>query len=511
MACYLGDHARLHPLKAAVVCAATGATLNYRELDERSRRLARHLHGLGLRRGDRLAVLLENHIRFFEIAWAALRSGLLLTTVNRHLTADEAAFIVNDCDARVLISSAALQTLAVDTATRLLECPHRLLMDGDAQGWHSYEEALAHSSADALAEEWLGGAMLYSSGTTGRPKGVVRALPQRRIWEGLEPIRAAMIERFALTGDAIYLSVAPLYHAAALGYATNPHFVGGTTVFMQKFDAEAALQCIERHGITHSQWVPTMFIRMLKLPDAVRSRYDLSSHRVAIHAAAPCPVEVKRRMIDWWGPILTEYYSGTEANGLTVIDSAQALRKPGSVGRAVVGVLHICDEAGTELPAGENGHVYFEREVQPFRYHKDEAKTRAAQHPQHPHWTTLGDIGHVDEDGYLFLVDRKDFMIISGGVNIYPQAVENALALHPKVTDVAVFGVPDLEMGEVVKAVVELAPGEIPSEALADELLAFLRTRIARFMVPRLLEFTALMPRTPTGKLNKLALRPRKA
>ncbi|WP_255357782.1 AMP-binding protein [Pseudorhodoferax sp. Leaf265] len=226
-----------------------------------------------------------------------------------------------------------------------------------------------------------------------------------------------------MASDAVYLSVAPLYHAAALGYATNPHFVGGTTVFMRKFDAEAALHCIERDGITHSQWVPTMFVRMLKLPDDVRERHDLSSHRVAIHAAAPCPVEVKQRMIDWWGPILTEYYSGTEANGLTVIDSAQAMRKPGSVGQAVVGTLHISGDDGAELPAGEDGQVYFARELQPFRYHKDEAKTRAAQHPRHPNWTTLGDMGHVDADGYLFLVDRKDFMIISGGVNIYPQAV----------------------------------------------------------------------------------------
>jgi fatty-acyl-CoA synthase len=282
---------------------------------------------------------------------------------------------------------------------------------------------------------------------------------------------------------------------------------GGTVIMMERFDAEQALALIEQYGVTHSQWVPTMFVRMMKLPPEARARHDLSSHQVAIHAAAPCPVEVKRQMIEWWGPILYEYYAGTEASGSTFITSEDWLEHPGSVGRAALGVLHICDENGNELPPGETGLVYFEREVATFEYHNDPGKTAEARHPAHANWNALGDVGYLDEDGYLYLTDRKAFMIISGGVNIYPQAIEDALVTHPKVADVAVFGIPHAEMGEAVKAVIEPAPGHAPSDELAEELLAYARAHMAHYMAPRSIDFIAEMPRLPTGKLYKRLLR----
>ena len=250
-----------------------------------------------------------------------------------------------------------------------------------------------------------------------------------------------------------------------------------------------------------------MFVRMLKLEPAERAGFDLSSHTHAIHAAAPCPVEVKRQMIEWWGPIITEYYGGTEGNGFTVITSQEALERPGSVGRANVGIIRICDDEGTELPTGRDGLVYFERETLPFAYHNDPEKTRRAQHPAHPTWTTLGDIGHLDADGYLYLTDRKAFMIISGGVNIYPQQIEDALVTHPKVRDAAVIGIPNPDLGEEVKAIVEPADGIEPDDALAEELTAYLKTRVARYMIPKSIDFIDALPRMPTGKLSKAVLR----
>jgi fatty-acyl-CoA synthase len=315
------------------------------------------------------------------------------------------------------------------------------------------------------------------------------------------------MNRYGFSADTVYLSPAPLYHAAPLGYVTNVQGFGGTVVMMQHFDPEQALRFIEAYGVTHSQWVPTMFVRMLKLPAEARTVYDLSSHRCAIHAAAPCPVDVKRQMIEWWGPIIEEYYAGTEGTGATIISSADWMAHPGSVGRASLGILHICDEEGVELPVGESGLIYFEREQRTFAYHNDEAKTRAALHPAHDNWMSLGDVGYVDADGYLYLTDRKAFMIISGGVNIYPQAIEDALILHPKVGDVAVFGVPHEEMGEEVKAVVEPAPGVAPTPELAVELLAFARDHLAHYMAPRSVDFIEEMPRLPTGKLYKRLLK----
>jgi long-chain acyl-CoA synthetase len=402
-----------------------------------------------------------------------------------------------------------MRELAAELAAMMPTCRLRLMVDGTIEGWSSYEALTHQYPATRLADEWLGATMIYSSGTTGRPKGIIRAQPNGRVNEGSGSARRPQFERYGFDAQTVYLSPAPLYHTAPLGYGLETQFGGGTVIFMEKFDALDALRVIERYRVTHSQWVPTMLIRLLKLDESERNAFDLSSHRVAIHAAAPCPQEVKREMIDWWGPILEEYYSSTEGNGVTTLNTEEWLAHPGSVGRPLLGIIHICDDDGNELPVGETGLVYFERDQLPFHYHNDPDKTRAAQHPRHPAWTAVGDIGRVDSDGYLYLTDRRAFMIISGGVNIYPQAIEDALVVHPDVLDAAVIGVPDAEMGEQVKAIVEPAAGVVPSEALAEKLLAYLRTRVARYMVPRSVDFIDAMPRLPTGKLYKQGLRER--
>jgi len=502
---YLADHARLTPDKPALISADTGAVVTFAELNERSNRMAQFLHAQGLRRGDHIAVLMENNLSFMDPVWAAFRSGLYVTTINRYLPPDEAAYIVGDCGAKVLITSFAKRETAEGIAGLIPDCPIRLMVGGTIPGWASYEEALASAPPEPLAQEWMGDSMLYSSGTTGRPKGILRPLPQETAAEGFAARQ--LVNRYGLTPESVYLSPAPLYHAAPLAYVLSVQSFGGTVVMMERFDAEKALELIERYGVTHSQWVPTMFVRMMKLPEAARRGRDLSSHKVAIHAAAPCPVEIKRQMIEWWGPILYEYYAGTEGSGSTFITSEDWLLHPGSVGRAALGVLHVCDENGDELPAGETGLIYFERETPTFEYHNDPGKTADARHPRHPNWNALGDVGYLDEEGYLYLTDRKAFMIISGGVNIYPQAIEDTLVTHPKVADVAVFGVPDLEMGEAVKAVIEPAPGHDPDDELAAELMAYARERLAHYMAPRSIDFIAEMPRLPTGKLYKRLLR----
>jgi long-chain acyl-CoA synthetase len=501
---YPGTFARTDPGRVAAVMAESGEQLTYGELDERSRRLSRLLYDADLRRGDVVALLTDNTPRAFEVYWAALRSGLYLTAVNSHLTADEASYIVTDSGARALVVSAGLGDLA---AAVVGKCPAglRLAYGGAVEGCEPYEGRLAATDPDAdVPELWCGASMLYSSGTTGRPKGVRPPLPAHRVDE--QDVALTTLARFFFDfgGEPpVYLSPAPLYHAAPLRWCGSVHAVGGTVVLMDRFDAALALQAIEQYRVTHSQWVPTMFVRMLRLPDGDRHRRDLSSHRVAVHAAAPCPVEVKQAMIDWWGPILREYYASTEGNGFTCIDSAQWATRRGSVGRPVLGVLRICDEDGRELPAGKVGAVYFEQDQPPFEYLHDTEKTEASRHPGHPGWTTVGDMGYADEDGYLYLTDRKAFMIISGGVNIYPQEIENALAMHPAVADVAVIGVPDAEMGESVKAVVQPAPGARPGDELAAELTAYLRGRLAGFKIPRSFAFASQLPRTPTGKLLK--------
>ncbi|MEU2173999.1 acyl-CoA synthetase [Nocardia sp. NPDC019219] len=507
---YPGAHVDRFPGKPAIVRAETGEVLTYRELEENSVRLARHLHDAGLRKGDHVALLSGNDPKIYEVYWAALRTGLYITAVNRHLSPSEISYIVNDCGARALIVSAGVADAAEQIVAQTPAVDIRLAFGGPVQGYKSYEDARAAASPEPLPDQPRGADMLYSSGTTGRPKGIEQPLSDRQVGDAPGDTYTAIFgPLYGFDTETVYLSPAPLYHAAPLRFGGVVHALGGTLVIMEKFDAEQALAAIQRYRVTHSQWVPTMFVRMLKLDAAVRARYDVSSLRVAVHAAAPCPVDVKRAMIDWWGPILHEYYASTEANGATFIDSEQWLRKPGSVGTAGLGTIRVCGDDGAELRPGEIGAIYFERDAVPFAYHNDPAKTAEAIHPDHPTWTTTGDIGYVDEDGYLFLTDRKAFMIISGGVNIYPQEVEDALALHPKVLDVAVIGVPDEEMGESVMAVVQPAPGAEPGPELAAELRDYLRERIAHYKVPRSFDFADDLPRTPTGKLVKGKLRQR--
>jgi long-chain acyl-CoA synthetase len=505
---YPGVHALTRPDHPAVVMSGSGEVVTYRALDEGSNRLAQVLRAHGLRRGDHVALFAENHPRYMEVVWAALRSGLYLTAVNSYLSAHELQYILSDCDARVVIASTARAAVAGAVDPSVVPGVERWLMidsvggghaDGIALGahWEPYDEVVGQVPATPVEDESPGVTMLYSSGTTGRPKGVKRPLPTHPVEELDERTATAMTGLYGYHSEMVYLSPAPMYHAAPLAFSTSVHRVGGTVVMMERFDAELCLEAIERHSVTHGQFVPTMFVRMLKLPEARRLAHDVSSLEVAIHAAAPCPVPVKHEMIAWWGPILYEYYAGSEGNGATFITSEEWLARPGSVGRPRAGRLHICDDEGNELPPGEPGTIYFSGGGE-YEYYKDPAKTAEARLPDGR--TTLGDVGYLDEDGYL---------IISGGVNIYPQEIEDCLVLHPAVADVAVFGVPDPDMGEQVKAVVQPAEGVEGSQALAEELIGFTRERIAHFKCPRSVDFEPELPRLPTGKLYKRLLRDR--
>jgi long-chain acyl-CoA synthetase len=435
--------------------------------------------------------------------WAALRIGLYVTAVNTHLTPDEAGYVVRDCGARVLVTSARLARTAAALAGQTPEVSRRWIVDGQLAGHDDYAAAMATAPATPLDGECEGETMLYSSGTTGRPKGVKRPLSDAPPGGAFRLRR--LFEAMGYDDSAVYLSPAPLYHAAPLGYTTAVHRTGGTVLVMPRFDAELTLRLIERHRVSHAQFVPTMFVRMLRLPPEVRDGLDLSSLRSVVHAAAPCPVELKHRMIDWWGPLLWEYYAGTEGNGTTLIDSADWLAHPGSVGRPVIGEVHVVDDAtGREVAAGETGTVYFAGGAR-FEYHNDNGKTRDSYLDNG--WSTLGDVGHLDADGYLYLTDRRSNMIISGGVNIYPQETENVLTMHPAVADVAVIGAPDPDMGERVVAVVQPADPDRAGPELAEELIGYCRERLAAYKCPRTVEFTDALPRQENGKLYKRLLR----
>ncbi len=500
-----GEHARRHPDKPAVVMADGGQTTTYRQLDERSNQGAQLFRSLGLAAGESIAFCLENHPRFFELCWAAQRSGLIYTPISSRLTPDEVAYIVGDCGARAFLTSAALGELADGLAGRLPGVKHHLVLDEARRGWTSWEEATAAQPATPIADEVEGADMLYSSGTTGRPKGVV-VRGAGAPFGTTPPLLALMGVLYGCDESSVYLSPAPLYHAAPLRFNLAMQRIGATCVVMEHFDALRALELIEAHRVTHGQWVPTMFVRMLKLPEAERVRFDVSSLRCAIHAAAPCPIPVKEQMIEWWGPVIHEYYAGTEGNGFTAIDSETWLRKKGSVGRPLRGEVHVLGEHGEELPAGETGTVYFGG-GESFEYHNDPEKTAASRTASG--WSTLGDVGYLDDEGFLFLTDRKAYMIISGGVNIYPQEAENVLVTHPRVADVAVFGVPNEEFGEEVKAAVQLLDPDEAGPELAEELLAWCRERLAHVKCPRSIDFERELPRHPTGKLYKRLLRDR--
>jgi len=495
-------HAGTQPDKIAYRMAGSGKTLSYRQLDERSNQGAQLFRSLGLKPGDHIAFLMENRLEFMEICWAAQRSGLYYTAISRYLTADEIAYIVKDCGARVVITS----PKGADVIAPLIAAaPETLFYMLDArEKFRDWDAALAAQPATPISDEVAGYDMLYSSGTTGRPKGIKRASENNPITVPNPFLKKLCADMCGMNGDSIYLSPAPLYHAAPLRFNMMAITLGGTSVIMEIFDAEQFLKLVEQHKVTQSQLVPTMFVRMLKLPDEIRLRYDVTSLQGAIHAAAPCPVDVKAKMIDWWGPILIEYYAGSEGNGVTVSNSQQWLSHRGTVGKAVTGVVKIVDENDQEAPVGEIGTVYF-ADAPVFSYHNDPEKTKRAYNDRG--WSTLGDVGYLDDEGFLYLTDRKSYMIISGGVNIYPQETEDVLITHPDIADVAVFGVPNEEMGEEVKAVVQPHDMARAGKALEAELIAFCRKHLSPIKCPKSIDFEAELPRTPTGKLVKRHLR----
>jgi long-chain acyl-CoA synthetase len=505
---YSGAHVQTRPHQPAFIMAGTGEAVTYAELEARSNRLAHLLRSLGLQRLDHYAILMENNPRYIECCAAGERSGLYYTCINSHLTPDEVAYIVNNSESKLLIFSEEKRAVAEEA---LKECPNvevALIVDGPGDGVaiRNLDEATAGLPETPIGDESLGIAMLYSSGTTGRPKGILRQLPEQPPVQPI-PVVEFLGRLWRYREGLTYLSPAPLYHSAP-HYAVNLTIrYGGTAIIMEHFEPERYLQLVEKYRPTHSQLVPTMFWRMLKLPPDVRMNYDVSSLEIAIHASAPCPVQVKEQMIAWWGPIILEFYSATEGMGFAACDTHEWLTHPGTVGKIVFGDLHVLDEHMRTLPNGRPGTLWFTTASE-FSYFNDPVKTAEAHSPDGT-MTTVGDVGYVDDDGYLYLTDRASFMIISGGVNIYPQECENLLITHPKVADAAVFGVPNEDLGEEVKAVVQPMPGVEPGPELADELMAFCAGQLSRQKVPRSVDFETELPRLPTGKLYKRQLRDR--
>jgi len=498
-----GHVAATDPDRIAVITAEDGEPLTYAELDERANRLANLLRARGLGVGDHVAICAENQLRFLELAWGAHYAGLVYTFASTRLTPEELSYIVDDCGARAYIGTARTAEVSAAIVAHTPKVEARFLVGGADEHHESYEAAIAAQSPEPPAERIAGVDMLYSSGTTGKPKGIAIRFAEKPLDT---PTGVTLLAQGLLGFDeqTRYLSPAPMYHAAPLRWSMSVQQTGGTLVLMARFDPEQALAAIERHRITHTQMVPTMFLRMLKLPEEVRNRYDVSSMQAIVHAAAPCPVEAKRAMIDWFGPVVHEYYAGTEGNGFVYCNSEEWLAHPGTVGRSILGPIHIVGDDGEEVPTGEAGTIYFETAA-PFEYHNDPEKTAASRNERG--WTTLGDIGRVDEDGFLHLTDRQAYMIITGGVNVYPQEAENVLAMHPSVADVAVFGVPDDDFGEAVKAVVQPAEGVVGSPELAAELIAYCREHLADIKCPRTVDFRDELPRHPTGKLYKRLLK----
>ncbi len=496
-------HAANRPDHPAVIMAGSGAQMTYGEMDKAANRFAQLLRAHGFAPDDAFAVLLENRIEFFTLVWGSQRAGTLLVPISTRLTAPEISYILKDSGSKLLITSHAFDHVLPDIRGECPDLPVLLVGDGGAE---DFDAALAGQSDEPIPDQRAGATMLYSSGTTGRPKGIRPAPPEDPDPQAMIPFLglATMGAGMPTDGSMIYLSPAPLYHAAPLAWCSAAQRLGGTLVVMEKFEPETALAAIEKYKITDSQWVPTHFVRFLKLDPAIRTKYDLSSHRRALHAAAPCPVPIKREMIEWWGPIVNEYYAGSEGIGMTMIGATDWLVHPGSVGKVIYGQLHVCGPDGEEVPAGTDGLIYFENVLLPT-YHNDPEKTAEAMHPKG--WMTLGDIGHVDEDGYLFLTDRKSHMIISGGVNIYPQEIENLLVTHDKVMDAAVIGAPDPDLGEKVVAVVQPLDMTDAGDAFEEELRDFLAPNLARIKMPKLFDFRPDLPREANGKLYKRELR----
>ncbi|KIZ45864.1 MULTISPECIES: AMP-binding protein [Rhodopseudomonas] len=503
---YTGIHAKTRPDQPAFIMASSGETVTYAQLEARANRLAHLLRQAGLKRLDHYSIFMENNNRYLEACGAGERAGLYYTCVNSYLTPSELAYILTNSESRVLITSTAKLAIAREA---LKDCPDvTLCIVVDGPGESARIVGLAEATRDLpdtpIADESLGTPMLYSSGTTGRPKGIVRPLPEQPPSQPL-PLFLFLQKLWRYRDGMIYLSPAPLYHSAPQAAVSLVIRTGGTAIIMESFDPERYLELVEHYKVTHSQLVPTMFSRMLKLPDAVRNRYDISTLETAVHAAAPCPPQVKEDMIKWWGPIIHEYYGATEGLGFTACDSAEWLAHRGTVGRVMLGDLHILDDGMKPSPPLTPGQIWF-KTATPFEYFNDPARTAETRSPDGS-MSTVGDVGYVDEDGFLHLTDRTSFMIISGGVNIYPQECENLLITHPKVADAAVFGVPNDDLGEEVKAVVQPMPGVEPGPDLAAELIAFCGQSLSRQKVPRSIDFEDELPRLPTGKLYKRLLR----
>lgn len=494
--------AAIDPSRPAVIFGGSGEVLTYGVLSEKSNRCAQLLRRFGLGRGDHVALLIENHPRFLEIAWAAHNSGLYFTPISWRFQVDEIAFILENCGARLVIVSAQQLTTLIELRRRLPGLRY-LLIGAEADGCWSYERELASCPDEPVDGETRGSDMVYSSGSTGRPKGVKQSLAETGI-DGPSPMFAVYTRRYGWNPATVYLLPAPLYHSGPLRFAMTMQHLGATLVVMERFEARAALALCERYRVTDAHFVPTMMVRLLKLPDHDRDAFDLRSLQRVIHGAAPCPPEIKRGMIDWLGPILEESYGGTEGNGLTMISSREWLEHPGSVGRAFVGGVHILGEDGAELPPGERGLVYFSGGPN-FEYHRNPDQTREAYDALGR--STLGDIGYLDADGYLYLTDRKNNLIITGGVNVFPQEIENLLITHPQVLDAAVFGVPDADLGEAIKAVVQPRDMCSAGSELAAELIALCRSRLAHYKAPRSVDFREQLPRHDTGKIYTRLLR----
>jgi long-chain acyl-CoA synthetase len=493
-------HAAAEPDRLAVISEDGSLSLTYGELNARGNQLARALRARGVAAGDGVVIMCSNRPEFAEVYVACLRSGLRLTTVNWHLTADEAAYIIADCEAKVFVVDARFGAVAEGAVSAVGEGSTRLAIGGEIGGFEDYEAALEGLDDSDLEDPLLGVTMLYTSGTTGRPKGVYR--------KDRAATSPAVLGLFAPQPGDVHLCTGPLYHAAPLAFSLGiPLALGATVVLIESWDAQETLALIERHGVTHVHMVPTMFHRLLSLPEGVREGYDVTSLRFVVHGAAPCPVHVKQRLIDWLGPIVVEYYAATEGTA-TWVDSAQWLSRPGTVGKVVPpDLVKIVDPFGEALGAGEVGLVAIKApEAGRFEYFKDAEKTASTYLGD---YFALGDVGYLDEDGYLYLTDRSANLIISGGVNIYPAEVDAVLLEHPSVGDAATIGVPDDEWGETVLAVVEPAAGVVGDDALAGELIEFCRERLARFKCPRNVEFLEELPRQDNGKIYKRLLRDR--
>lgn len=495
--------AQSRPDALATIIAETGETMSYAELDVMSRRLAAGFRALGLRHGDHIALMLPNGLWYHPVCWGAWFAGLYFSPISTRLQQAEVEHIITDSGSTLVVTAPEYEPLMALVKAALPHIRHWYTTGPGNEHFASIQSLI--DSADPLdvaADAPIGSDMLYSSGTTGRPKGILPRLGRTR--DEADPLSMLLGRLYGFEAGSVYLSPAPLYHGSPLKFTMAIHRFGGTNVIMTKFDAEGALAAIDRYKVTQSQWVPTMLNRMMRLPDEVKAKYDLSSHKVAVHAAAPCPAELKQRLIDWWGPILHEFYAGSEAIGFTAITSDEWLQHPGSVGRCVMGEIHIVGEDGEELPTGEVGDIYFANGPK-IAYHNDPEKTASVTHANG--WITIGDVGRLDEEGYLYLSDRRDFMIITGGVNVYPKEVENLLAMHPQVEDVAVFGIPNPDFGEEVKAVVQ--PREWPADeaAFAEALIAYCRANLSAIKVPRSLDLSPALPRQENGKLYKKVLR----